>query len=63
MQTSGFLGLKEKLLYLGQIRKKQSIGLEILYRDFYLRTDLRSMVQATEVTKGHGQHSGFGDIR
>ena len=39
-----FLGLEEKLLHLGTICKKQSIGLEILYRSISLRIDLRSTV-------------------
>ena len=48
MQTSGFLGLEEKLLYMGTTCKKQlSIALEIPYRSISLRMELRSMVQAT----------------
>ena len=44
MQTSWFLALEEKLLYLGTIRKKQLIGLEIGYRNMSLRIDIRSTV-------------------
>ena len=43
MQTSGFLDLEEKLLYLGTIcKKKQTIALGISYHSIYLRSDLRS---------------------
>ena len=50
-----FLCIEEKLLQLGTIcKKKQSIALEILYRSVYIRIDLGSTAQATEVTKCQG---------
>ena len=43
--------------------QKQSIALEILYRNISLRFDLRSTVKTPEVTRGQGLYSRFGDFR
>ena len=39
------------------VKKKQSIALENLYRNIFLRIDLRSTVKATEVNKVQGLYS------
>ena len=63
MRIYVFLGLEDKLLQLGMTCKIQSIALEILHRSFPLRSHLRSTAQATEITKGQGLYSRFGDFR
>ena len=49
--SSFFFDLEQKLLEIEAILKKQRTGLEIPYRQDGLRFDLRSTVQATEVTE------------
>ena len=63
IHTSGFLGLEEKLLWLGTICRRQPIVLEILYCSVSHRIDSRTMVQDKEVTNGQRLYSRFGNFR